>query len=317
MSLALSMARDGVARHWTGTGGVARDHAVPGGWDAFRKMQDGPQAEVLDYELGAVTALDLPDGVNGRVVSPLTGGAPLVSLMRPVFDQAFVDDQMPLLRSYADLRLDRMAEIQMQAGDIVSFFGAQAYLDRVATKRSLDLIWALLRLAGKLEMRLKMHFDLPRPITTGTDLQPMIQTPGHGSWPSGHATESFAVAVLFSALRTGNAVDAAAEVTARAPAMRLAARIAQNRTVAGMHYPSDSMAGAVLGLGIGELLVNWLTGQTTTPLRSFDGRTWRGDFDLAGLQTVLATAPAAVALTGTVPPVLANLWQVARDEWPH
>ena len=28
-----------------------------------------------------------------------------------------------------------------------------------------------------------------------------------------------------------------------------------------MHYPSDSMAGAVLGIGIGKMLVNWLTGQ--------------------------------------------------------
>ena len=245
----------------------------------------------------------------------MAAGAAVVRLVRPAFTPALVTAQMQYLRSYADLRLDRMTEIQVQTGDIVSFFGALGYLDRVATKRSLELIWALLRLVGRLEMRLKMHFDLPRPIVHGPDLQPVIQTPGHGSWPSGHATEAFAVATLFSALAAGGTVDAGAEVAARAPAMRLAARIATNRTVAGVHYPTDSMAGAVLGLGIGETVVNWLSGQPTTPMRVFDGSGFDGDFDLAGLEAVLSGA-ATATFTAPPPPVLASLWQVAASEWP-
>ncbi|HMO08643.1 MAG TPA: phosphatase PAP2 family protein [Paracoccaceae bacterium] len=262
-----------------------------------------------------MAALPFPDDATAEAVAPVAGGGTVARLVRPVFDQAFLDDQLPILRSYADLRLDRMAEIMVQAGDIVSFFGAQAYLDRVATKRSLELIWALLRLVGRLEMRVKMHMDFPRPITASPDLQPPVQTPGHGAWPSGHATEAFAVAALFSALQSGGAFDAAAAVTARSLPMRLAARIAQNRTIAGMHYPSDSMAGAMLGLGIAECLVNWLSGQPDTPLRRFDGTAWRGDFDLSTLEVELAATGVRSAITAAPPPVLASMWQIARDEW--
>jgi membrane-associated phospholipid phosphatase len=309
-----------MARHWTGAGSRLHPTTVPGGWDAFRRMQDGPQALVLDHELGSAFALDLSMPTVGEVVSPVAGGGTVVRLTRPAFTQAFLDDQMPILRSYADLRLDRMAEIHMQAGDILSFFGALAYLDRAATRRTLDLLWAVLRLCGRLEMRLKMHFDLPRPIMASADLQPIIQTPGHAAWPSGHATEAFAVATVFAALAAGSAgagtVDGDALVTARDPAMRLAMRIAQNRTVAGMHYPSDSMAGAVLGIGIGEMVVNWLSGQAGSPMRAFDGTGWGGDFDLAALQAVLGSGSTMVAI-GTPPaPVMASLWQVARSEWP-
>jgi hypothetical protein len=76
------------------------------------------------------------------------------------------------------------------------------------------------------------------------------------------------------------------------------------------------MAGAVLGIGIGELVVNWLSGQVGSPMRAFDGTVWGGDFDLAALQAVLGSGATMVAI-GTPPaPVMASLWQVARSEWP-
>lgn len=316
LSLALEGARDGLARQWTGLGGRLRPNAVPGGWDAFRRMQEGPQALVLDHDLGTAFALDLSLPTQAAVVSPVAGGGAVVRLLRPDFTQAFLDDQMPILRRQADLRPQRRAEIHAQTGDILSFFGALAYLDRVATRRTLDLLWAVLRLCARLGARLKLHFDLPRPIVASPDLQPVIQTPGHGAWPSGQATEAFAVATVFAALAGGGSVDGGALVAARDPAMRLAMRIAQNRTVAGVHYPSDSMAGAVLGIGIGEMVVNWLSGRAETPRRAFDGTSWRGDFDLAALQAVLDGGGTGVAI-GTPPaPVMACLWQVARSEWP-
>jgi hypothetical protein len=52
---------------------------------------------------------------------------------------------------------------------------------------------------------------------------------------------------------------------------RLAARIAINRTVAGLHYPIDSAAGAVLGTTLGDYLVARCAGKVETPFRRFNG----------------------------------------------
>jgi hypothetical protein len=43
--------------------------------------------------------------------------------------------------------------------------------------------------------------------------------------------------------------------------MRQANRIAVNRTVAGVHFPVDSVAGALLGLTLAEYLVNLCAGK--------------------------------------------------------
>jgi hypothetical protein len=64
-------------------------------------------------------------------------------------------------------------------------------------------------------------------------LAPTIYTPGHAAYPSGHATQVHLIA---------NLMDMIAPELATA-SRRLANRIAKNREVAGMHYPSDSAAG--------------------------------------------------------------------------
>jgi hypothetical protein len=82
----------------------------------------------------------------------------------------------------------------------------------------------------------------------------MIPTPHHGSFPSGHATEAHAVArVLFHLVaKCPKAGYAGAVAQLSEQMMRQAARIAINRTVAGMHYPVDSMAGQTLGFAMAE-----------------------------------------------------------------
>ena len=76
--------------------------------------------------------------------------------------------------------------------------------------------------------------------------------------------------------------------------MRQAARIAINRTVAGVHFPADSAAGAVLGLTLGQYLVNRANG-TATNYRAaeFDGAAYpdNEDFNWSDLFDVTATTP--------------------------
>jgi len=67
-----------------------------------------------------------------------------------------------------------------------------------------------------------------------------VDLPATYSFPSGHATVSFACA----------AVLALAVPRLRVPLYALAALIAFSRVYVGVHYPFDVLGGALLGVGI-------------------------------------------------------------------
>ena len=133
----------------------------------------------------------------------------------------------------------------------------------------------MLRLAKYAEMNFKNAFAVRRAHELSPQVQPpMIPTPTHGSFPSGHGTEAFAVArVLFALVSTGGTKPAQDQL--RELLMRQAARIAINRTVAGMHYPMDSMAGQALGLAVGEYFIE----RCQDPAVSASGKVASVDFD--------------------------------------
>jgi undecaprenyl-diphosphatase len=70
-----------------------------------------------------------------------------------------------------------------------------------------------------------------------------VASPGGGSFPSGHAAGSFAFAA-FVAVRAPRWA---------APAFVWAALVACSRCVLGVHYPSDVLAGALLGGAVGAI----------------------------------------------------------------
>jgi membrane-associated phospholipid phosphatase len=68
-------------------------------------------------------------------------------------------------------------------------------------------------------------------------LQPLGRAPATFSFPSGHATTSFAAATAIGALLP----------RARSPLVAAAALMTLTRPYLGLHYPSDALAGAALG----------------------------------------------------------------------
>ena len=122
-------------------------------------------------------------------------------------------------------------------------------------KNTFELITVTQVMAAHVAMIVKHALAVRRPDQIDGRILPMIPTPGHGSFPSAHATEAYAVATVLSKLAEdwGGFQD----LEARIRMIRsLAERITVNRTVAGVHYPIDSWAGASLGTALGQVILN-------------------------------------------------------------
>lgn len=79
----------------------------------------------------------------------------------------------------------------------------------------------------------KQHFQRARPSQLTEDLDPVIEVPHHASYPSGHATQTYAFALVLGMLDPAHADEYKAHSFA----------VARRREIAGVHYPSDSLAG--------------------------------------------------------------------------
>jgi subtilisin family serine protease len=88
-------------------------------------------------------------------------------------------------------------------------------------------------------MHFKKQFARARPNQIDPRIKPLIEVPGHPSYPSGHSTQNFLIAHLLSEV-----IGDDAELIARVFA--IARRVAENREWAGVHYHSDTEAGEEL-----------------------------------------------------------------------
>ncbi len=87
---------------------------------------------------------------------------------------------------------------------------------------------------------LKLWVGRDRPPLSNPDPEPLVHLPATYSFPSGHATVSFACATVL----------ALAVPRLRVPLYTLATLISFSRVHVGVHYPFDVLAGAALGVAI-------------------------------------------------------------------
>ena len=112
----------------------------------------------------------------------------------------------------------------------------------------------------------------------------------HYSFPSGHATTMGAVAVL--AAFVPNSVTI--------PILIATAIVAISRVVIGVHFPSDVVGGALIGAGVGYLILRWMAEAGIVFVMRPNGairgrfgvlrRMWRGKDGFAALFPALWTA---------------------------
>jgi membrane-associated phospholipid phosphatase len=149
-------------------------------------------------------------------------------------------------------RPDAIDEIVTEADEFISKFlhlVSVTATTHPATSRMLIVADALTALVT---MHYKAHFNRPRPAQVAPALMPPIEHAGHAAFPSGHATQAHVFAALLTEVmpkRLGVAAPTPADphrTTIGKSLVFLADRIARNREIAGLHYPSDTRAGVTL-----------------------------------------------------------------------
>jgi undecaprenyl-diphosphatase len=112
---------------------------------------------------------------------------------------------------------------------------------RVATRDLLRLFAAILLATVAADYVVKPIVDRRRPFERQPAIHVIGGRPNDASFPSGHATNSFAGAFVLSRVAP----------SAGPFWWALAAAIAFSRVYLGVHYPSDVLAGAALGVACG------------------------------------------------------------------
>jgi hypothetical protein len=164
-----------------------------------------------------------------------------------------------------DERPDALGEIVAQAGEFISYF-MTVLGGKPSTHRASCLVFNSANLvATMVTMHFKGKRNRPRPSHVFPGLLPPIEVPGHASYPSGHATQAFLFArcakEMLKPAQPEGQQPAQPEGQQPAPPKgqqekqpemwesmgvvldALAHRIARNREIAGLHYPSDTAAG--------------------------------------------------------------------------
>jgi hypothetical protein len=261
------------------------------------------------------------DNPNYDVSKPVTFDLlPVVKLKRPPH-VTFVK-QVEQVLEWAELRSERSGEILEQIDNQYPFWGMILPFHNGRMRCTMDIIELVIQFAVFVESRFKHDFNCWRPADISAQVQPMITTPGHGAFPSGHCTQAYATAYVLEKLVGPGDMN-----VRKCQLQRLAARIATNRVIAGVHFPVDNLVGRLLGETLGEYFVNrcdsthpawqarWFDGanpqlQDDTPFEPFQQ-------DLSGGANALYYKPFGSVPTqtcGQSSSILDSMWKAARDE---
>jgi hypothetical protein len=156
-----------------------------------------------------------------------------IKLDPPPSGKAQILEEIRYLHSLIGQRDERREEIAAQhASPILPYFFPILMMGQNTHKRTFELL-SFTNWMGMIVTVFKNRFNRARPAQLSPSLMPMIVTPGHPAYPSGHGFQSWLGAIALAEVRPD----------ARPALLALAQRIGHNREIAGVHYPSDTKAG--------------------------------------------------------------------------
>lgn len=173
----------------------------------------------------------------------------------PPFDPKIKGAEADLLRSQVTAVLNRMPLRGERLGEIIAQADAfdAWWLRLLGGGRAMaTLVSAAIQIGQMAGMYWKNAHKFPRPVQVYPAIAPVLATPPHASYPSNHSLQSHLIA------RSAAEVFKMAGAAAAMPAKFLdevAGRAAENREVAGVHYPCDSRAGEKLAEKLWPLLM--------------------------------------------------------------
>jgi acid phosphatase (class A) len=129
-------------------------------------------------------------------------------------------------------RSEKLDMIVAQADDFTPYWANLLICSRDCRPATWTLVLIGQQVGALVATYFKFKYMRSRPAQMWTSLAPQVITPGHPSYPSGHALQAFLIA---------ECVKLAAPATTPLCDM-LAQNIAKNREIAGVHFPSDTAA---------------------------------------------------------------------------
>lgn len=171
------------------------------------------------------------------------GSKALLDRLKAIAEQPKTDDVLQLIGD-VHLRNARMAEIFAQADDFSPYWANMLMVTPGSRPKTWLMITAMMLIGTMVSMKYKYEFSASRPVQVYPALMPVIQTPGHPSFPSGHALQCYLIADCLK--RANPALGQAAE--------SLAERIARNREIAGVHFPRDRHGSRLIATDLQRVL---------------------------------------------------------------
>ncbi len=211
---------------------------------------------LLQELLQPISYVVAPTGndVTLQLMSTNPSNTSTLKLVRPSL-QRFVEE-IPAVIAAAQLRADRASEILVQTTNIPSFWATVVPLTQERNRHTLQLMEVLGQLCTFSELRFKHEFACARPNEYSPQIQPMIPTPLHGAYVMGHMCEAVTITVVLCALlNPAGAAGSPAQKATCDQLWRLALRVAENRIVAGVHFPVDTLGGIALGYWLGNYVL--------------------------------------------------------------